>query len=331
LLDEGGEIVAITPRSFCNGPYFLPFRRLLLEDLAIRQVHSFGARDLAFKDDHVLQENVILFGEKGPQPAQVMLSSSLGFDFAGVQTRLVRFDEVVAKDDPGHVIHIPVLEADSLLVQQMRTLECSLADLGISVSTGPVVDFRVKPFLHYEPEEMSVPLIYPAHFHNGFVAWPKANGKKANAIDDRHETRKWLMPQGHYTLTRRFSSKEERRRIYAAVYDPGRAATDWVGFENHLNVFHDNGHGLPPLLARGLAVYLNSTVVDRYFRLFNGHTQVNAADLRARPYPERDVLIALGAETAAARLPLQDETDRLVDALVFHSPHQERLKSLQTV
>ncbi len=27
LLASGGEMVAITPRSFCNGPYFEPFRR----------------------------------------------------------------------------------------------------------------------------------------------------------------------------------------------------------------------------------------------------------------------------------------------------------------
>src|SRR5205823_4473546 len=29
LLEDGGELVAITPRSFCNGPYFTPFRKEL--------------------------------------------------------------------------------------------------------------------------------------------------------------------------------------------------------------------------------------------------------------------------------------------------------------
>ena len=94
--------------------------------------------------------------------------------------------------------------------------------------------------------------ILPAHVQDGYVLWPRTNGRKPNAIDDDIETRKWLMPQGAYTLTRRFSSKEERRRIFAAVYDPARITTDRVGFENHLNVFHQQGKGLPPLLARGL-------------------------------------------------------------------------------
>ncbi len=45
LLAPGGEMVAITPRSFCNGPYFKPFRELLLATLALRRIHIFESRD----------------------------------------------------------------------------------------------------------------------------------------------------------------------------------------------------------------------------------------------------------------------------------------------
>ena len=48
LLEPGGELVAITPRSFCNGPYFLSFRELLLRETAIRRVHLFESRTAAF-------------------------------------------------------------------------------------------------------------------------------------------------------------------------------------------------------------------------------------------------------------------------------------------
>jgi hypothetical protein len=67
-----------------------------------------------------------------------------------------------------------------------------------------------------------------------------------------------------------------------------------LGFENHLNVFHEDKHGLPEALAYGLAVFLNTTAVDDNFRCFNGHTQVNATDLRFMKYPARRTLIALG-------------------------------------
>ena len=81
----------------------------------------------------------------------------------------------------------------------------------------------------------------------------------------------------------------------ASVVDPSvfdDAAV--LGFENHLNLFHENKRGLPQQLARGLAVFLNTSAVDENFRRFNGHTQVNATDLKIMKYPSRDTLIALG-------------------------------------
>jgi len=67
-----------------------------------------------------------------------------------------------------------------------------------------------------------------------------------------------------------------------------------LGFENHLNVFHEGKRGLPEDLAHGLAAFLNTTAVDENFRRFNGHTQVNATDLRLMKYPSRKALIGLG-------------------------------------
>ncbi|EAQ0782501.1 modification methylase, partial [Salmonella enterica] len=43
-----------------------------------------------------------------------------------------------------------------------------------------------------------------------------------------------------------------------------------------------------------LTAYLNSSLVDAYFRQFNGHTQVNSSDLRILRYPSIDTLKNLG-------------------------------------
>jgi adenine-specific DNA-methyltransferase len=81
LLAEGGELVAITPRSFCNGPYFKPFRELLLATLAIRRIHTFESRQVAFEDDGVLKENLIFHGLKGATTDKaVTITSSIGPD-----------------------------------------------------------------------------------------------------------------------------------------------------------------------------------------------------------------------------------------------------------
>src|SRR5207247_2066266 len=97
----------------------------------------------------------------------------------------------------------------------------------------------------------------------------------------------------NYVLTKRFSAKEEKRRIVAAVHDAKRVPGPNVGFENHLNYFHKNGKGLDITLAKGLAAFLNWTLVDSYFRQFNGHTQVNATDLRSLKYPTLNQLLAM--------------------------------------
>ena len=139
----------------------------------------------------------------------------------------------------------------------------------------------------------TVPLIYPFNLEDGLVVWPKIHAKKPTAIVASEDTKDLLIPNEYYVVVKRFSAKEERRRIVAAIYDPSSTPHAFVGFENHLNYFHIGGHGLPLALARGLAAYLNSSVADSYFRNFNGHTQVNAQDLRCLKYPTREQLFAL--------------------------------------
>ena len=64
-------------------------------------------------------------------------------------------------------------------------------------------------------------------------------------------------------------------------------------------------------LAKGLAAFLNSSMVDNYFRQFNGHTQVNATDLRSLKYPAREQLLALGS---AMTSPTSDQ--KQIDAIL---------------
>ena len=165
----------------------------------------------------------------------------------------------------------------------------------MSVSTGPVVDFRVKGHLRRQVEPGTVPLLYPSHCVMNGCVWPKPNGKKPNALSIDEQTRKALFPLGYYCVVKRFSSKEEQRRITASVITPEAFKhADALAFENHLNVFHESRAGIPHALAFGLSVYLNTSFVDNVFRRFNGHTQVNATDLRQLRYPSREVLIRIG-------------------------------------
>lgn len=290
----GGQIVAIIPRSFCNGPYYRPFRDFILERAAIGHMHLFESRNKAFRDDAVLQENIIIRLERGGQQGPVTVTTSTDDSFSDLTTHEHPFDRIVFPDDPERFIHVPTTTEKSA-IELSPAVRYSLADIGVKVSTGPVVDFRLKAHLRDMPEAGAVPLIYPGHLSMTGTVWPVVGLKKPNAIMRNDETEKWLYPNGFYCVVRRFSSKEEKRRVVASIVDPAAFGDHSVlGFENHMNLFHENKHGLPEALARGLAVFLNTTAVDEHFRRFNGHTQVNATDLKLMKYPSRDTLTELG-------------------------------------
>lgn len=312
LIQPGGELVAITPRSFCNGPYFKPFRKLLLNEMSFQDIHLFQARDRAFREESVLQENIIFHAVKQKDQKEVCISTSVGPEFENRSIRKVGHIQTVHPKDPNLLVHIATNELDQHVIDRINCFDHSLADLGISVSTGRVVDFRAEEHLRKHRENNTVPLIYPAHFEDGFIRWPKDDIRKCNAFVHTQETQDFLFPEGYYVSVKRFSPKEEYHRISPALYDPTRIKSAYVAFENHLNVFHRHNQGLPMSIAKGLVIYLNSSLLDIYFRHFNGHTQVNATDLRLIRYPSRETLEKWGSKFFSS-LPKQDKIDELIE------------------
>jgi adenine-specific DNA-methyltransferase len=316
LLEPGGVLCAICPRSFCNGPYFLPFRRLLTESMTLVRIHEFTARDRAFAGDAVLQETVIFTAVKRAiREPRVLLSHSSGPE-EPISSREVPYSAVILPDDEARILHLPRTPVPA------AELPCTLSELGVAVSTGRVVDFRAKDALRHEAAGDTVPLLYPAHLRNGQVVWPLPDFRKPQHIQITQQTQPQLLPAGRYVLVKRFSSKEQRRRVVAACCSPGDLPTaQFFGFENHLNVLSGLGESLPVALARGLCAFLNSTQLDHAFRLFSGHTQVNATDLRRLRFPNRAALLALGRALPRGAMPAQDELDQLVALHAGLPPH----------
>jgi Type I restriction-modification system methyltransferase subunit len=330
LLDVGGEMVAITPRSFCNGPYFKNFRYEFLSNMCFKRIHTFDSRTAVFSLDRVVQENIILYAvkEKFENNSMVDISTSTGKDNKIRLLNTVTYNQFIHPKDPDLFIRLVKNEIDQSYVEKMKRLSNSLEDLGISVSTGKVVDFRAISFTMKNWVDGTVPLIYPCHFSNGGILWPNTISGKPNAVKQCKQTLGILVPRGVYVLVKRFSTKEERKRIVSSVYDPDKYNFAYVGFENHLNFYHVDGKGLPLNIAKGLSIFLNSTLVDNYFRQFNGHTQVNVADLKDINYPSLNQLESLGEHSENIfqldkEYLLQSAIDLLIDELIFDDKDKE--------
>ncbi len=290
LTEDNGYIVAIVPRSFCNGVYYKPFREFILRNCAIKHIHLFESRDKAFKDEAVLQENIIIMLQKNAEQKNVKISYCNDDSFEELSEFDVSFNQILHENDKEKYFNIPTKQQ---VENENLTVYSNLKDLGIKVSTGPIVDFRMKTLLQKNYAENSIPLIYSVHLKNHRLSWPQES-KKPNAILLSEEVQKQLFPKGFYILVKRFSTKEETKRVVASLITPKDFIKDGIAFENHLNVFHNNKSSLEENIAYGLVCWLNSTYIDEKFRLFSGHTQVNATDLRNLPYPTLEQISELG-------------------------------------
>jgi len=306
LLKERGQLLFITPRSFCSGQYFARFRREFFRIMQPSHIHVFESRTDTFSSDAVLQESIILKAEKVGGLARietpVFISASHGKeDVLGAPVRPVPLNVVVDKRSPIAPLRIPTSTIDEAVLVVVDAWPRRLGNTGLRVSTGPVVPFRSRQHLkqHSVVEEgKGVPLIWGHNITAMSVRWPSPNRSgKPQAVANEADRDGLLVPMATYVLVRRFSPKEEERRIIASVLEPSDfTGMTHVGLENHVNYIYKYRANLDLSEAIGLSLLLNSSLMDRYFRILNGNTQVSATELRSLPLPAANVLEEMGQQ-----------------------------------
>lgn len=298
LLNDNGQFVFFTPRSYCSGQYHKKIRELLLNNTCIKKIHSFESRHNIFEEHDVLQEVIILHGiktqEKKCSPINVKSTMSQSLEY--IQSFTVPYSYIVPIKNPILNIHIPQTKNDCKIIDTVQSWENSLGDLGFKISTGKVVDFRAKQYLRMSSDRLStVPLLWMQHIKNGQVDWPISNFKKPQYFTSCEATKAKLVPVKNYVLLRRFSSKEEKKRIQAFPFIASQfSGYNVIGFENHLNYLYRVDDVLSLEETYGFSAFLNSTMIDRYYRMLSGNTQVNSSDLMNLPLPKLDTIIEIG-------------------------------------
>ncbi len=295
LLKKEGQFVFITPRSWTSGLYFKRFRKYLLDNLSIKRMHLFVSREKVFGMESVLQETMILYGEKTElQQREICIAICNDAEDYG-NLRILNVKASVCLPGPeNYYVLIPADQEDIAALKFLSEMENEPRKSGYLFKTGQVVEFRNRDNLRYSREKHTIPLIQACNLVQGSIKMGVETDKAQYfLLDKKHE--KMCMENQNTVMLKRFTSKEETRRLQAAVHlKVFWPEEKYITAENHVNYLIKINGNLSQCETYGFYVILSSSIWDRYYRILNGSTQVNSEELNTMPIPDQSSIQRLG-------------------------------------
>lgn len=297
-LKEEGEMVYIIPRSWTSGAYFKRFREYFLTVGKLEHIHLFVSRNKVFDKEDVLQETIIVKVKKTCViPKEVTITSSKSnCDFDNLTSLTVRYNLVVSGSD--YYVYLVTDKKEVEVLERLHRFDKTLPDIGVKMKTGLTVDFRNRDILRDEEEEGAIPLFYSQHIKHGKVQFPIQKEHEYVVTDQRG----LMQDNKNYLFVKRFTAKEEPRRLQCGVY----LAKDFpqyrkISTQNKINFIDGLLTEMSECLVYGLYVLFNSTLYDEYYRILNGSTQVNSTEINAMPVPDLESIQEMGKRLMKSR------------------------------
>jgi adenine-specific DNA-methyltransferase len=310
-LKDNGEMVYIIPRSWTSGAYFKKFRQYFLTDGKLEHIHLFVSRNKVFDKEDVLQETIVIKVKKtGDIPDSITITSSQSnHDFANITSLTVPYDLVVSGEDC--YVYLVTNEDEVDVLKKLHRFNNTLLDIGVKMKTGLTVDFRNREILRDEDEEGAIPLFYAQHLKQGKIQFP---------IKKEHEfvvteQKGLLQDNKNYLFVKRFTAKEEPRRLQCAVYlAKNFPQYTKISTQNKINFIDGVLTEMSECLVYGLYVIFNSTLYDSYYRILNGSTQVNSTEINAMPVPKLEILQEMGRKLLKSKDLSVDNCNLILEA-----------------
>jgi adenine-specific DNA-methyltransferase len=259
-----------------------------------------SSRAETFAQDNVLQENIILLAKRKNnenEDSKVVISfSNNSSDLNTQKARRLPLHKVINFSSKNKVVFLPTSEEDDRILSTVNSWKGNLHKYEMEISTGKVVPFRSTEYLLDSADitNGAAPLIWINSIQKFGITWPSNRKNKPQYIRVSKETSSLLNKNGNYVLLRRFSSKEEERRLNSAPFLENKLRCNFVAFENHVNYIHRPQGKFSKAEAIGLSAVLNSVYLDTYFRISNGNTQVSATEIRDLPLPDLSIIKRIG-------------------------------------
>lgn len=212
-LEPDGQMSVIIPRSWTSGLYFRSFRNYLVHSGSVEHLHLFVSRSKVFDKDSVLQETIIVKLRKAKQaPKITMTSTESNADFNTLTTFQASCNTVIF--GPDNYFYLVTNPKEVEILHKLSQFKQTLPDIGLKMKTGLTVDFRVREDLRNNANENTVPLFYSHHLKGGRVEHPI--GKEGEWLETGKKG--LLQPNTNYLFVKRFTAKEEKRRLQSSIY-----------------------------------------------------------------------------------------------------------------
>ena len=312
-LIDNGEMVFIVPRSWTSGAYFKKFREKFLSEVALKHIHLFVSRDKVFDKESVLQETIIIKAKKeANKPKSITITTTnANFDFASKTIFEAPYDMVISGEHKYVFLVTDKREADT--IKKVNEWTDTLPTLGLKMKTGLTVDFRNREALRNDANEKTVPLFYSQHIKDGKVNFPVGRDNEYILT----ERKGLLQDNTNYLFVKRFTAKEEKRRLQCGVYLAKKYPKyKAISTQNKIN-FITGLQGLSDCLVYGLYVVMNSTLYDNYYRILNGSTQVNATEINSMPIPPLDCIENMGKELIKLKDMSEENCDKILRRFMY--------------
>jgi adenine-specific DNA-methyltransferase len=289
LLIHNGIYIFISPRNYLNGMYTEKLRKYAFTNFTLRNIHTFDNRNI-FKFTN--QEIIISTFVNNRDNSELIISHNGKFKYISTLNEILY-------DKKDYSLLIPKDKKDISLIKRLYNFKYNLAELGISISVGPIVQFRNEQYLsrNIYKKDFAPLLISKDIIDNKITYYGRKNVLKTHNKSISTKAKN-LIKNSNYLLLQKVMAKDDRDPIVAAVLKKDYLHHELLGLDNNILYFHRIDTSKELLLSEcyGLFCYINSSYFQKLYLLINGNHTINISDFRNIKFPSLDLLNKMGNE-----------------------------------
>ncbi|HPN37677.1 MAG TPA: Eco57I restriction-modification methylase domain-containing protein [Melioribacteraceae bacterium] len=291
VVNQKGYLYFLIPRSFCSDSFYKQYRKHFIDYINFNKIHLFSSEDKIFDSHCVLYEFIFLSAVKeeifNEYPIFISHSQTVNSESDVILNYSFNLNT--------NTIPLPSSNKDLFILKKLNSYNQSLRSLGFINKYGKLIITKVDKYLLKEQNLNTYPVIWLHNIESTNFVFP-VNNKYPNYILNTSDITQYLINNENYIFFRRYNNNDYIKRIVATVYQKGAINSDYLAIDRLVGVLHQESDDLPIETYCGLTAYLNSEIVNSYFRMINGIINVTGEMILDLPIPNTDVINYVGIE-----------------------------------